>query len=153
MGAPAHTTGLSYERGLLVNEVTFYGAAAAGGPTIPRVVHSELDPGAPPGAYVVMTACPGRPGSAVASDLTPGENRAPRSEFGGVVDQLHRVTGPAGFGYPAEPLGPLSPTRRAAFTAMTDAVLSRHGHHADRLIPRRPTGLGLGLRRGAASDG
>lgn len=43
----AHATGLSYEQRLLVNEVTFY-EAAAGGP-IPQVVHSELDPGHRPG--------------------------------------------------------------------------------------------------------
>ncbi|MFJ8865429.1 phosphotransferase family protein [Streptomyces sp. NPDC102473] len=122
---PAHSAGLSHELRLLVNEVTFYGAAAAaGGAAIPRVVHSELDPGAPAGAYVVMTACPGRPWSTLAGDLTADERRALRTEFGHLVGRLHGVTGPAGFGYPAEPFGPLSPTWREAFTAMTDAVLA-----------------------------
>nr|WP_237522037.1 aminoglycoside phosphotransferase family protein [Streptomyces sp. SID4921] len=122
---PAHTTGLSYEQRLLVNEITFYGAAAReGGEVIPRVVHSELDPGAPTGAYVVMTALPGRPWSEVAGELTADETRALRAEFGAVVGRLHRVTGPGGYGYPAEPLGPLSPAWREAFTAMTDAVLA-----------------------------
>ena len=130
---PAHTPGLSHEQGLLLNEVTFYGAAAAGGPLIPQVVHSELDPGAAAGAYLVMTACPGRPWNAVAGDLTAGETRSLRAEFGGVVGRLHGVTGSSGFGYPAESLGPLSPTWREAFTLMTDAVLGDSERYGARL--------------------
>ncbi|MFD6277754.1 phosphotransferase family protein [Streptomyces sp. NPDC060209] len=137
---PAHTPGLSYEHRLLVNEITFYGAAAAeGGATIPQVVHSELDPGAPGGAYVVMTARPGRPWSAVSGALTDVETRALRTEFGSIVGRLHGVTGPGGFGYPGEPLGPLSPTWREAFTAMTDAVLAdaeRYGARLPRPVDR-----------------
>ncbi|MFJ8858720.1 phosphotransferase family protein [Streptomyces sp. NPDC102451] len=121
---PAHTTGLSYEQRLLVNEVTFYAAATGDGDVIPRVVHSELDPGAPTGAYVVMTARPGRPWSELAGELTAGDTRALRTEFGSIVGRLHGITGPGGYGYPAEPLGPLSATWREAFTAMTDAVLA-----------------------------
>ncbi|MFF2138367.1 phosphotransferase family protein [Streptomyces sp. NPDC058193] len=122
---PAHSGGLSHELRLLVNEVTFYDAAAsAGGAAIPRVVHSELDPEAPCGAYVVMTACPGRPWSALAGDLTADETHVLCTGFGHLVGRLHGVTGPGGFGYPAEPFGPLSPTWREAFTAMTDAVLA-----------------------------
>ncbi|MGP3754058.1 phosphotransferase family protein [Streptomyces sp. IBSNAI001] len=131
---PAHPTGLSYEQRLLVNEITFYGAAAReGGEVIPRVVHSELDAGAPTGAYVVMTALPGRPWSEVAGELTADETRALRAEFGAVVGRLHRVPGPGGYGYPAEPLGPLSPTWREAFTAMTDAVLADAATYGARL--------------------
>ncbi|MFJ3701603.1 MULTISPECIES: phosphotransferase family protein [Streptomyces] len=121
---PAHTAGLSYEQHLLVNEVTFYESATGAGDTIPQVVHSALAPEAPGGAYVVMTACPGRPWSAVAGELTADETRALRTEFGSIVGRLHGVTGPAGFGYPGRSLGPLSPTWREAFTAMTDAVLA-----------------------------
>lgn len=136
---PAHSTGLSHEQRLLVNEVTFYGAAAAaGGATVPRVVHSALDPEAPSGAYVVMTACPGEPWSAVADDLTAGETRTLRREFGSIVGRLHSVTGPAGFGYPAEPLGPLAATWREAFTVMTDAVLADAEAYGARLP--RPVG-------------
>ncbi|MFC8230853.1 phosphotransferase family protein [Streptomyces sp. NPDC057287] len=136
---PAHSTGMSYELRLLVNEVTFYGAAAAaGGAVIPRVVHSELDPGAPAGAYVVMTTSPGQPWSAVAGDLTAGEKRALRGEFGRIVGRLHSVTGPAGFGYPGAPFGPLSATWREAFTAMTDAVLADAEAYGARLP--RPVG-------------
>nr|WP_307128894.1 aminoglycoside phosphotransferase family protein [Streptomyces sp. B1I3] len=132
---PRHDPGMSYERRLLVNEVTFYAAAAgegghalgADGGRIPRVVHSEVDPGAPTGPYVVMTACPGRPWSDMAGELTGDEERALRTELGRIVGRLHTVTGRAGFGYPAEPFGPLSPTWREAFTAMTEAVLADAG--------------------------
>ncbi|MER5551231.1 aminoglycoside phosphotransferase family protein [Streptomyces sp. NPDC002793] len=130
---PPHPTGMSYEQGLLVNEVTFYGAAAEVGSTIPRVVHSELDPGAPAGAYVVMTTCQGQPWNAVADELTVGETAALRREFGSIVGRLHAVTGPSGFGYPAGCLGPLSPTWREAFTAMTDAVLTDAERYGARL--------------------
>ncbi|WP_406147030.1 phosphotransferase family protein [Streptomyces sp. NBC_01012] len=133
---PAHATGLSYEQRLLVNEVTFY-EAAAGGP-VPQVVHSELDPGAPTGAYVVMTARPGLPWSAVTDGLTGDENRSLRAEFGAAVGRLHGVAGPGGYGYPAEPLGPLAPTWREAFTAMTDAVLA----DAERFDARLPWPVG-----------
>lgn len=121
---PLHTTGMSYEQRLLVNEIAFYEAAAdVGDGTIPQVVHSELDSRAPAGAYVVMTACPGRPWHEIADELSDGEERRLRTELGRIVGRLHTVRGPAGFGYPAEPLGPLSPSWREAFTAMTDAVL------------------------------
>lgn len=53
---PAHGTGLSYEQRLL-NEVTFY-AAAAGDAMIPQVVHGELAPEAPGGAYVLTGTVP-----------------------------------------------------------------------------------------------
>lgn len=122
---PGHGTGMRYEQRLLTNEVTFYEAASAQGvEAVPSVVHSELDPGAPAGAYVVMTARPGRPWHEIADELTAGETAALRHEFGQIVGSLHNVTGKAGFGYPAEPLGPLTRTWREAFTAMTDAVLA-----------------------------
>ncbi|WP_405811422.1 aminoglycoside phosphotransferase family protein [Streptomyces sp. NBC_01520] len=122
---PLHSAGMSYEQRLLVNEVTFYGTAAAVvGGTVPQVVHSELDAGAPTGAYVVMTACPGRPWNDLADELTDGERRRLRTELGELVGRLHTVTGPAGFGYPAGPFGPPAPTWREAFTAMTGAVLA-----------------------------
>ncbi|MER8266165.1 aminoglycoside phosphotransferase family protein [Streptomyces griseus] len=131
---PPHATALRYERDLLVNEVAFYTAAAqAGGPAVPRVVRSEPDPAAPTGAYLVMTARPGRPwheagvGTGVATGAGGaagvGDGRRLRTELGGLVGRLHTVTG-SGFGYPAEPFGPLAPTWRAAFTAMTEAVLA-----------------------------
>ncbi|MFG2921955.1 phosphotransferase family protein [Streptomyces sp. NPDC048305] len=122
---PTHPEGLSYERRLLVNEITFYGAAAeAGGGVIPQVVRSELSPTGAAGAHLVMTACPGRPWNTIGEELPDGDARSLRAEFGGIVGRLHGVTGPGGFGYPSHALGPLASTWRAAFTSMTDAVLA-----------------------------
>ncbi|MFF8966521.1 phosphotransferase family protein [Streptomyces globisporus] len=124
---PRHTTALRYERDLLVNEVAFCTAAArAGGPAIPRVVRSETDPAAETGAYLVMTARPGRPWHEVAPTADDGDEPRLRAELGRIVGQLHGATGaaPSGFGYPAEPFGPPAPTWRTAFTAMTEAVLA-----------------------------
>lgn len=124
---PPHTAALRYERDLLVNEVAFYTAAArAGGPAIPRVVRSETDPAAPTGAYLVMTARPGRPWHEVSPTADDGDEPRLRAELGRIVGQLHGATGvaPSGFGYPAEPFGSLAPTWRSAFTAMTEAVLA-----------------------------
>lgn len=122
---PHAAAGLRYERDLLVNEVAFYTAAArAAGPAVPRVVHSEPDPASPSGAYLVMTACPGRPWHEVDGEGLAADGPALRTGLGRLVGRLHAVTGPAGFGYPAEPFGPLAPTWRTAFTAMTEAVLA-----------------------------
>ncbi|MFB7226510.1 phosphotransferase family protein [Streptomyces fimicarius] len=136
---PPHAAGLRYERDLLVNEVAFYTAAAqAGGPAIPRVVRSETDPASPTGPYLVMTARPGRPWHEAGITEESGDAARLRAELGEIVGRLHAVTaavehgpgpGPGfrpgpGFGYPAEPFGPLAPTWRTAFTAMTEAVLA-----------------------------
>ncbi|WP_424569221.1 phosphotransferase family protein [Streptomyces sp. CH-036] len=124
---PPHTAALRYERDLLVNEVAFYTAAArAGGPAIPRVVRSETDPAASTGAYLVMTARPGRPWHEVSPTADDGDEPRLRAELGRIVGQLHATTGaaPSGFGYPSEPFGPLALTWRSAFTAMTEAVLA-----------------------------
>ncbi|MEU1438442.1 aminoglycoside phosphotransferase family protein [Streptomyces sp. NPDC005786] len=116
---------LAYERDLLVNEVTFYTAAAALAEeaAVPVLVHSGLDPAAPGGAYVVMTDRPGRPWHEVADALADDDARRLRAELGRIVGRLHTVPGPGGFGYPSAALGPLAPTWRGAFTAMTGAVL------------------------------
>ncbi|MEK8144365.1 aminoglycoside phosphotransferase family protein [Streptomyces sp. M10(2022)] len=131
---PPHPPGLSYERDLLVNEVTFCTVApAVGGATIPQIVHSELDTGAVAGAYLVMSLCPGKPWHELADGLSEGEERRLRGEFGRIVGRLHTVTGPAGFGYPAESVGPLAATWREAFTAMAGAVLADASRYAARL--------------------
>lgn len=131
---------LAYERDLLVNEVTFYTAAAeiAEETAAPVLVHSGLDPAAPGGAYVVMTDRPGQPWHEVAGALEDGEARRLRAELGRIVGRLHTVPGPGGFGYPSAALGPLAPTWRVAFTAMTGAVLDDARSYGARL-PRTPS--------------
>ncbi|WP_433401270.1 phosphotransferase family protein [Streptomyces sp. CA-146814] len=130
---PPHSGGLRYERNLLVNEATFYTAAAQAGirgSVIPHVVHSEPDPTAPTGAYLVMTACPGRPWYELDAAEDAGDKARLRdearlrTELGCLVGRLHTITGSGGFGYPAAPFGPPAATWRTAFTAMTEAVLA-----------------------------
>ncbi|WP_327368993.1 phosphotransferase family protein [Streptomyces sp. NBC_01217] len=133
---------MSYERDLLVNEVEFYVRAGGSTTAVPRVLHSELAPDAPTGPYVIMSACPGRPwydfiSGAADRTLSAAEERRLRSELGRIVAGLHSVTGPGGFGYPAQALGPLAPTWRQAFTAMTNAVLADADTYSARLP--RPT--------------
>ncbi|MFD9428791.1 MULTISPECIES: phosphotransferase family protein [unclassified Streptomyces] len=138
---PRSAEGLAYERGLLTGEVTFYESAVtvddAG--IVPRVVHSDTGAAADTGPYLIMTACPGSPWHEVADSLEDGEQGRLREELGQLVARLHAVTGP-GFGYPAQPLGPLTPTWREAFTTMTGAVLDDAERYAARL-PRSTTAI------------
>ncbi|MFB7190986.1 phosphotransferase family protein [Streptomyces sp. NPDC056230] len=139
---PPATAGtlMSYERDLLVNEVEFY-TRAAGSTVIPRVLYSELDPNAPTGPYVIMSACPGRPWNDFTPDsLSAAEGRRLRGDLGRIVARLHSVTGSGGFGYPGRAVGPLAPTWRQAFTAMTDAVLADADTYRARL-PRPTAGI------------
>lgn len=131
---------LAYERDLLVNEVTFYTAAAglAEETAVPGVVRSGLDPAGPGGAYVIMTERPGQPWHEVGGALADAEGRLLRMELGRIVGRLHSVPGPGGFGYPSAALGPLAPTWRGAFTAMTGAVLADAERYGARL-PRTPS--------------
>ena len=97
--------GLTYEHDLLATEAEYYRLVS--GP-VPSVV------GAGPG-FLLMTEVPGEPWN-----RTPGAGPHLRTELGGIVAGLHKVTG-EGFGYPQDPLHPTWP---AAFTAMVDAVLA-----------------------------
>ncbi|MFD7496079.1 phosphotransferase family protein [Streptomyces sp. NPDC059832] len=143
---PPSTPGtlMGYERDLLVNEATFYTSADGSAP-VPRVLHSELDPAAPTGPYVIMSARPGRPwheltGAASADTLSGAEERLLRKDLGRIIARLHAVTNPAGFGYPSLAVGPLTPSWRQAFTAMTDAVLADADTYRARL-PRPTAGI------------
>nr|WSW67793.1 aminoglycoside phosphotransferase family protein [Streptomyces sp. NBC_00995] len=133
---------LAYERDLLVNEVTFCTAAACLGEraAVPALVRSGLDPAAPGGAHVVMTERPGQPWHEVGGAPADAEGRRLRAELGRIVGRLHTVSGPGGFGYPSGALGPLAPTWRAAFTAMTGAVLADAERYGARL-PRTPSAI------------
>ncbi|MFF6879282.1 phosphotransferase family protein [Streptomyces sp. NPDC012474] len=119
---PAAVPGLRHERDLLVSEAEFYRSAARAGVTVPRLV--SMGDG-----FLLMTACPGAPWDGT---LTDTEHTALRTELGGQVARLHRVTGP-GFGYPSGALGPLAPDWRTAFTGMFDAVLDDARRYGARL--------------------
>jgi aminoglycoside phosphotransferase (APT) family kinase protein len=124
---PAPTApGLRYESQLLRSEVEFYRTAARAGVPAPRVVAVGADPAVP---HLLMTACPGEPWD---GQLTDAEGAALRTELGGQVARLHRLTGP-GFGYPSGALGPLAADWRTAFTAMLDAVLDDARRYRTRL--------------------
>ncbi|MGC4951233.1 phosphotransferase family protein [Streptomyces sp. DT224] len=137
---PAAGDHLSYEAGLLVNEVTFY-RAAEDEPAVPLLVRAELGPAAPAGPYVVMSARPGRPWHELAGALADGEEGRLRTGLGRIVGRLHGVPAPGGFGYPSQALGPLVPTWRQAFATMTDAVLADARTYAARL-PRTAAEIG-----------
>ncbi|MFJ2269969.1 phosphotransferase family protein [Streptomyces sp. NPDC087849] len=147
---PRSAAGLAYERALLTGEVTFYesAATAADAGVVPRVVRSETDVDVGTGPYLIMTACPGAPWHEAADSLAEGERLRLREELGRLVARLHAVTGP-GFGYPAQPLGPLASTWREAFTTMTGAVLDDAERYAARL-PRSTAAIRETLA--AASD-
>ncbi|MFE7467637.1 phosphotransferase family protein [Streptomyces sp. NPDC057499] len=121
---PRAEAGLAYERALLTGEVAFYESAATAADTdvVPRVVYSETGAGTVAGPYLIMTARPGAPWHEAADSLEENERLRLREELGRLVARLHAVTGP-GFGYPGQPLGPLTSTWREAFTAMAGAVL------------------------------
>lgn len=134
---PAGSAGLSYERDLLKGEIAFYTAAAGLDPAVPEVVHSEPDPEAAAGRHVIMTARPGAPWHECDAGMPDGERSRLRRRLGRLTGRLHTVTGP-GYGYPAEPLGPLAATWREAFTSMTDALLAdaeRYGARLPRPVP------------------
>ncbi|MFB7917958.1 phosphotransferase family protein [Streptomyces sp. NPDC056061] len=132
---------MSHEHDLLVNEATFYAHADVAAP-VPRVLHAEFAPDAPTGPYVIMSACPGRPWHELAADpaMPAAETRRLRRDLGRIVARVHDVTGPGGFGCPGLALGPLAPTWRQAFTAMTDAVLADADTYRARL-PRPTAGI------------
>ncbi|MGQ4485370.1 phosphotransferase family protein [Streptomyces sp. SAS_281] len=140
---PAAGDHLSYEHGLLVNEVTFY-QVAEDEPAVPLLVRAELDPAAPAGPYVVMSARPGRPWHELTGAMADGEEARLRTELGRIVGRLHGAPARGGFGYPSQALGPLVPTWRQAFTTMTDAVLADARTYAARL-PRTVAEIGTTL--------
>lgn len=113
---PPDAPALTYERGLLRAEALFCETAATAVP-VPRVVHTDFSGRLVDGDVLVMTELPGD--SWAAHRVPPAERAALRTELGGLVARLHRITG-TGFGYPDR----LSPSWRTAFAAMLDAVLA-----------------------------
>ncbi|GAA2323907.1 aminoglycoside phosphotransferase family protein [Streptomyces cuspidosporus] len=117
---PPSAPGLSHEKELLRGEVAFYtSAATAPGIPVPTVLHSELDPYAAGGPYLISTLCPGRPWNGLSETIRDDERRRLRTELGAVVARLHTVAG-TGFGYPAAPLGPPPATWRQTLSGVID---------------------------------
>ncbi|MGX1545965.1 phosphotransferase family protein [Streptomyces adustus] len=128
--------GLRYESRLLVSEAEFYRRAEEAGVPAPRLLALDDD-----NTTLLMTACPGTPWD---GSLTEAEQTGLRTELGGQVAALHRVTGPA-FGYPSGALGPLAADWRTAFTGMLDAVLDDARRFAA-WLPRPAAEIERGLR-------
>jgi aminoglycoside phosphotransferase (APT) family kinase protein len=114
--------GLAYERDLLASEILYYTCAAGVGADVPvpEVVSSSLDPDRP---FLVMSLRPGVPWSELGDVLEEGERRRLRRELGELIARLHTVRGRE-FGYPGGRLGGPAASWRAAFGAMTEAVLA-----------------------------
>ncbi|NGN68835.1 aminoglycoside phosphotransferase family protein [Streptomyces sp. A7024] len=139
---------LSYETRLLHAEATFYEAASTlPDVPVPRLVRHEP---APPNPHLIMTSCPGSPWHSANGDVAFSERHRLRRDLGGHVARLHTLTGP-GFGYPAEPFGPLTATWREAFTAMTTALLD-DAERYDATLPVGFTECRALLASAASSD-
>ncbi|MFE3458565.1 phosphotransferase family protein [Nocardiopsis aegyptia] len=113
------STVMGYEHGMMRTEELFYRTAGDRVP-VPEVVHADYGRQVVRGDVLLMTHRPGRSWSAWRDDLSPGEHDRLRSELGGLVARLHRITGP-GFGYPQ---AGLADRWRTAFLGMVDAVLA-----------------------------
>jgi aminoglycoside phosphotransferase (APT) family kinase protein len=114
---------LTYERGLLAAEELFHRAAAPTGVPVPRWVHLDRSREVVDADLLLMSECPGRGWYELRGGIAADERDRLREELGRMTAALHRVTGP-GFGYPTGSVGPLSPSWRDAFLAMTAAVLA-----------------------------
>jgi aminoglycoside phosphotransferase (APT) family kinase protein len=123
---------MGYERGILRTEARFYEHArrrtAVPVPAVLRAGsdrHVDCD-------YLLMSELPGSPWHGHGR-LRRTDRQRLRYELGALVAELHTVTGSA-FGYPEEPVAPLTSSWRAAFLAMVSAVLD----DADRFSVRLP---------------
>jgi aminoglycoside phosphotransferase (APT) family kinase protein len=114
---------LTYERDLLRTEALFTTLAARHTSVpVPALIHGGFERRALDSDYVVVAALSGRSLSAAQRDLPPSHRRRLRTELGGHLAALHRITGDA-FGYPQAPAGLRGDTWREAFGAMVAAVL------------------------------
>ena len=113
---------LRYEQGILGTEALYYRLAGqCRDVTVPTVI--AVDSAGPTGGYLVMTQCPGSPWPELALPSSGAERDEIRAALGGQVARVHTTTG-SHFGYPAESVGPLRESWRAAFLDMVNAVLA-----------------------------
>lgn len=108
---PAGVPVMTYERDLMRTEALAFSLMAGRGLPVPSVLLATDD-------LLLMTALRGTPWNAAA--LSESSRRSLRRELGGIVRELHAITGDV-FGYPQ---GPNGSTWRSAFLAMVDAVLA-----------------------------
>ncbi|AOS63056.1 phosphotransferase family protein [Actinoalloteichus hymeniacidonis] len=114
---------LRYERDILRTEALFYRQASRVGAPVPSVLHTAFDRAQNQPDVLLMTELPGVPWAQRASTLSDSAHRTARRSLGGVVVDLHRVTGQR-FGYPTGAVGPTEARWQAAFLTMLDAVLA-----------------------------
>jgi aminoglycoside phosphotransferase (APT) family kinase protein len=100
---------LSHEHDLIQTETEFY-RAAFGKLPVPEVIHAGAD-------FLLMTALPG---STWASQGDSLDRPKLRRELGGLIAELHQITGP-GFGYPQKGL---VDSWNTAFLSMVNDVLA-----------------------------
>ena len=113
--------GLTYEHDLLATEAEYF-RLTGGRAVVPEVVGAGPD-------FLLMTELPGESWYTRRAGLGAEDRRRLRRELGALVAGLHEVTGD-GFGYPQDP--PF-PTWRAAFEAMTAAMLADAARYDVRL--------------------
>ncbi|HEX5118606.1 MAG TPA: aminoglycoside phosphotransferase family protein [Pseudonocardiaceae bacterium] len=110
---------LAYERDIMRTEALFYRTAARVVP-VPTVVRADFSRQLIGSDYLLMTELPGANWAAQRERITGADRDRLRTELGTVTAALHGITG-SSFGYPQdEP----SPTWRAAFTGMLDALFA-----------------------------
>lgn len=110
---------MTYEHDIMRTEALFY-RRAAGTVPVPEVVHTDFTRQVVDSDVLLMTELPGANWYAQREQVGDEERTRLRTELGGVVAALHRVTGD-GFGYPN---GELAADWRTAFTAMLADVLT-----------------------------
>jgi aminoglycoside phosphotransferase (APT) family kinase protein len=110
---------LAYEHDIMRTETLFY-RTAAGVVPVPRVVHADFSRQLIDSDYLLMTELPGENWYWLRDQVTDGDRTRLRTELGGLVAALHRITGTE-FGYPQ---GKTDAGWRVAFLGMLDALLS-----------------------------
>ncbi|WP_433697166.1 phosphotransferase family protein [Nocardiopsis sp. CA-288880] len=110
---------MNYEYGLTRTEELFY-STTAGLLPVPEVVHADFDRQAVAGDLLLMTHLPGQTLYSRRRHTGKSDWDGLRTELGGLVADLHGITGDA-FGYPQ---AGLAPDWRSAFLSMVDSVLA-----------------------------
>ncbi|MEV4249274.1 phosphotransferase [Streptosporangium canum] len=125
LSPPPELEQLRYERNLLRTEAMVYRLAGPVGVPGPELLCAGFDDPVLGGDYLVLSALGGVPWNRV----TPADadQRALRRELGGHLARLNAVTGDV-YGYPHA--GLTGGTWRAAFLAMTGAILADARHYA-----------------------